>query len=463
MSIPLDFEVEDQFFACAPATKRTKVIGLDDLLADYYTQQNKVLDSACVSSHVSKVDHSEDEDDRNQVGNEVKFIELANECEKQMSQIIAEQNIPLWGQKIFGQQKSPPLFNHSELKDCKLLEPLSQCTLGANFVYSDKGSGWAYLEELLVNGWLSQLSFQAGFVEAAVASWTFYKAMYSSVEDLQLAACDFWCRILSSKTESGQPSVVLEWAPGYHELKEALVAFGYLSNSSVNGTLHSSSSYREASSEGPPLNIQSWIKILSTCFQFRNFQTFFSASEAEEFLLVVIRLFLERQLQGLLHCLTGCMQSIMSSFTVEEWDVCCENVAQAIADSVPRDLNCLRIIECISGSSTHHRRLMSRTAIHMLGIIFAIKVTDVKGILKSLVSIQVKDKECKFLLLYICLVLFHSWLLTTDDSVEKRAVVLFTWNKFLRDCSCNISSTDWRPYASKVRSKASYLLQTFIL
>ncbi|XP_020579893.1 uncharacterized protein LOC110024332, partial [Phalaenopsis equestris] len=222
-----------------------KVIGLDDLLTDFYTKQSQIDGNACKKSKASERCSSDDEDDPNERGNETKFSEIANECEKQMNQITAEKEIPLWGQEIFGQQKSLPLLSFIELENCKLFQPFRKNELDSDLLLdSEQGAGEKFLEGFLINGWLTQLSFISGYVEASVASWTFYQALYSSNEKLQLSACEFWCSILLSKTEASEPSVVLEWIPRYHELKKALEVYGYLSDASENVALNSISSSR---------------------------------------------------------------------------------------------------------------------------------------------------------------------------------------------------------------------------
>ncbi|KAI0513396.1 hypothetical protein KFK09_009416 [Dendrobium nobile] len=462
MSDPLDFEAEDLLLNFPPApTKRKKVTDLDDLLGDYYSKQREIDSIAHKKSKSSKRYSSDDEDDKNEKGNETKLSEIADECEKQINQIFAENEIALWGLKIFGQQKSLPSFGFIELENCKLLQPFRENQLDSDLLSdSGQGAGETFLEGLLMNGWLSQLALISGFVEASIASWTFYQVLYSSNVELQLSACDFWCNILS-KNEAVQPSIVLEWIPSYRELKDALDVYGYLSDTSQNAALNSISSSQVPGSEGPPVNISSWIKLLSACFQIRKFHSIFSVSEAEEVLIVIIRLFLSRQLQGISFILTDCMQSILSFFTEDEWAVSCEKVAHDIAYSVPKDLNSLRIVECISGTSNRSKHFRGRMAIYMLGILFEKEVFDGMGILKSLGSVKLKDKDTDFFTLYIYLVLSENWILS-DDLGDERSDILSMWTKFLRNCSGNISSTDWRLYASKVRSKASYLLQSTI-
>lgn len=440
-------------------TLRKNVIELDDLLTDYYTQQSEIDSNTCKKSKASKNYSSDEEDGKNEKGNETKMTEMANECENQVNRITSEHEIPMWGLEIFGQQKSFPLVGIMQLQNCKLFQRSRENELDFDEL-SKQGNSETILIELLVNGWLSHVVFISGSVEAAVASWAFYQAMYCSNEELELSACDFWCRMLLSKNESGGPSLVLEWVPGYHEVKDVLEFYGYLLDKCQIGGPSSSSCSREPVSEGPPINMRSWIKILSACFQIRQFQPLFSASQAQELLVIIICLFLERRLQGLSFILSECLLSILSFFTEEEWDVCCENAAHSVAYSVPMDLNSLRVVECIFGTNSRSKHLRSRMAVHILGRIFNKNVSDEKGILKSLVSVKVKDKDTDFLTIYIYMILSEAWLLSYDSSGEERFAVLNMWVKFLKICSYDISNTDWRPYASKVRSKASYLLQS---
>lgn len=64
-------------------------------------------------------------------------------------------------------------------------------------------------------------------------------------------------------------------------------------------------------------------------------------------------------------------------------------------------------------------------------------------------SVNVKDKDCDFFKLYIYLVLAENFL-SFHHLGEEKSVAIDTWCKFLRNCSSQITSTDWRSYASKV-------------
>lgn len=71
--------------------------------------------------------------------------------------------------------------------------------------------------------------------------------------------------------------------------------------------------------------------------------------------------------------------------------------------------------------------------------------------LRMLISINVKDNSCDLFKVYIYLVLTENWLLY-NPMIEDKSVIFEMWGVFLRSCSCQISSTDLRPHASKVCS-----------
>lgn len=63
----------------------------------------------------------------------------------------------------------------------------------------------------------------------------------------------------------------------------------------------------------------------------------FSTLEAEDFLGVIISLFLDRQLLGLSMILHACMYSVISFFKDEEWHDSCERVAKSLCCRFPSD------------------------------------------------------------------------------------------------------------------------------
>lgn len=99
-----------------------------------------------------------------------------------------------------------------------------------------------------------------------------------------------------------------------------------------------------------------------------------------------------------------------------------------------------------------------RLLIRFLLSFFENKITNEEEILNLLITVNVKDKTCDLFRMYIYLALTENWLLSCPK-LEEKPVMTEMWSVYLRNCSCLISSTDLRLYASKVRNKASYLLQ----
>ncbi|KAM5584267.1 hypothetical protein ABKV19_003901 [Rosa sericea] len=445
----LDFE-SDEPVLNPPPKKRKKVIGLDDLLTDFYKEEGKLVEKAARKAKAkARRNNDSDEEDEHR---EASLCQLVDTCENQIIEIGGKEDSFLWGICVFGDQRTPPPLAFPELKSCTVLQSFMNNKLNSEFeICTDNGD--TLLEGLLVNGWLSKVVLARGHVEKSVAMWTFNLMAYSSNEELRTSACDFWCAILSSKNEVGLQHVKIDWFPSYSELKLALENYGFLFNSSNMEYVHSSSGH-----QGPAQNIRAWIKYATASCQVRSKTAIYLTSEAEELMEVIIYLFLDRQLQGLFVLLHECMQSAISYFTDNEWESSCEKIAKSLARRIPKDVNCLRIVECISGANSRSKLFRSVVAYQILHSCFDYKAQDEVEILNLLISINVKDKNCDFFKVYVYLVLTENWLLSNQLSEDKQ-VLNEMWLLYLRNCSCLIASTDLRSFASKVRNKAAYLLQ----
>nr|BAF00857.1 hypothetical protein [Arabidopsis thaliana] len=220
---PLDFENEDPLVN--PPTiieKRKKVIGLDDLLSDFYKEKSKVIDKVNKKRKVSKVYHSDD-DEQGQVD---KLSQCVVECQNQMNEIADEEENQEWGLSMFGDQKTPIPSLLVDLDSCCLLKEFmnNQLNLVVGLTVDE---GTTFIEGLLVNGWLTRLIMTCGRVEKFICKWTLNILLYSSKEDLRSSACDFWCSILLSQNKVNGASVEIYWLPNYQELKEALESYGF--------------------------------------------------------------------------------------------------------------------------------------------------------------------------------------------------------------------------------------------
>ncbi|KAF7153836.1 hypothetical protein RHSIM_Rhsim01G0211100 [Rhododendron simsii] len=448
---PLDFESEDRLLKSPALTKRRKkVIGLDDLVNDYL-KENKRQEMKSKQAKAQKNYFSDEEDDIR----EAKLSECVEKCQQEAQTFLCLHYLFLGLLIVFGNQKNLPQLAFHELGGCGLLQSFMHNELNS-LVELDINKGEAFLESLLVNGWLLKLLDACGHVEKSIATWTYNLMLYSVQEVLSASACDFWITILSPKTKVIWISKLLKFMGLRSNLDVALsVCFVLLPFTDTNQSARNS---LDSDCGGPPQNIRAWIMYVAACFQVRYVQAEPYTKCSEELVVMLIYLFLDRQLLGLSVILHECMLSAISFFTDNEWSTSSEEVAKSIACRVPKDMNCLRTVESISGVDARSKHLRRAVAFRILVACLDIKATDAEEILRFLNSINVKDKSCDLFKIYIYLVLTENWLLY-NPTLEDMPVIHKLWGVYLRHCSCQITSTDMRTYASKVRSKASYLLQ----
>ncbi|KMT02356.1 hypothetical protein BVRB_9g205800 isoform B [Beta vulgaris subsp. vulgaris] len=455
----LDFELDDP--PLVATKKRKKVIGLDDLFNDHKKEQLKKKKEKSRGVKGPKVVDSDD-DDVNETAN--KLSEVLDDFKKTICEVdghdgglndVGQEDVTWsWGLQVFGTQRTPLPLVVPQLEECLLLQNSLSDELKVLLDHSSQ-MGETFLEGLLLNGWLSKLIMICGYLEQPIAKWTLNLLFYSSEELLMASACDFWCAILCNKT--GAPAVKVEWLPSFLDLNRALESYGFQLHLSTINLTPVESTPDSSDRRGPPTNIRAWIKFAEACCQVRSYMIL-STQEVEEFIGILICLFLERQLLGLSGALHNCLRSAINFFEEKEWNRSCEEVVKSIADRIPVDLSCLRAVECISGADTRSKQLRSAVAYRFLTICYAeLQLTSGKDVLKFLVSINMKDKTCNLFKIYLCLVLAENWLLFGS---ETKTFVNELWSSFIRKCSIQISNTDFRPCAQEIRNRASYLLQS---
>lgn len=74
-----------------------------------------------------------------------------------------------------------------------------------------------------------------------------------------------------------------------------------------------------------------FFSLLVLYFHCRDKQSIFSTSEAEELVEVIVCLFLDHQLHGLVLLLYECLQSLISYFTDKEWKTSCNEIGKSLA------------------------------------------------------------------------------------------------------------------------------------
>ncbi|XP_051134496.1 uncharacterized protein LOC127253772 isoform X2 [Andrographis paniculata] len=446
----LDFEFEDPIPVAPPITKRKKkVIDLDDLLEAHKKEQKKINEKISKQRKIRKVYDMEDEADD---AAEARLSECVDKCQKEINQINGDEELRLWGIRVFGENENLPQQDYPELKTSHLLQSLTNQKI-SSLVELNIEEGETFLDGLLVDGWLLHLVYTSGCVEKIIATWTFNLMLYSPKVLLMEAACEFWCAILSRTNKDDLSSIRIEWLPRYSDLKTALLSYGYLLDSPAKV-----STDIDMIQSGPPQNIRSWMKCAASCCQIRNHTRLFSVREAEELLAVFISFVLDRQLLGLSIVMHEAMLSVIRFFRDEEWLDSCKKVSKSLAYRLPCDINCLRVVESITGTEGRCKQLRSALAFQFLLTCLNKKVCDPEEILQMLISINVKDKTCDLFKIYIYLNLVENWL-SFDETLKDKSVLHELWGVCLRNFSCGVTITDLRPYASNVRSKASYLLQ----
>ncbi|KAG9151245.1 hypothetical protein Leryth_002790 [Lithospermum erythrorhizon] len=445
-----DFDFEDSIQLSPPKKKKKKLIGLDDLLDDFYKEQHIKLAEKKSKRAKVKID-KEDENDHDD--REAELSKFVGHCEDKMTEIGGDDEMPLWGIQVFGKQKTFPEVVTPDIKSTYFWKSITSLELNSMVgLQSVEDKGEKFLEGLLVDGWLLKLVVACKKVEKPIAMWTFDLMIYSTSAVFSAAAYDFWKDVLSLKNER----IEISWLPGYFEVKNALDNYGFLFGSPSISRCNKETLFADPKVEGPQ-NITALIKFLAVCFHSRK-HLLFSTSEVEDIVVVIICLFLDRQLLGLSEKLNQCLASIVSYFQDDEWRSSSDTIAKSIACRLPKDINCLRTVESISGVDGRLKQLRSAVAFEFLVLCFDSQSPVAEEILRLVMSINVRDKTCDLLNLYIYIGLAENWLLCNPATRDK-PVIREMWNVCLKNCSCHISNTDLRSYASKLRSKASYLLQ----
>ena len=178
------------------------------------------------------------------------------------------------------------------------------------------------------------------------------------------------------------------------------------------------------------------------------------------------------------HSKLSCFQVRTSFFTCSRYPCAVCLIWFWFICRVPQDMNCLRIVESVAGVDARSKHLRSTIANQMLVVLLKHKVNYLptqsklrlwvnafihitlvfesqesdENLMSSLMSINLKEKSCNLFRTYMMLVLAENWLLSSK-LVEEKPVLREMWAVFLRNCFCQINSTDLRPFASKVSRK----------
>ncbi|KAJ0577163.1 hypothetical protein HanIR_Chr05g0232891 [Helianthus annuus] len=288
-------------------------------------------------------------------------------------------------------KKTPQSFAFSELSSCSLFRLCVDHEVNSLVKLSTE-SGETFFEGLLTNGWQLKLVSKCGEVEKSIAKWTFHLMLYSSKEVLRNAAVDFWCAILSLKNEDESPSIKIDWLPSYSELNGALETFGFVFHSPTKD-----------SSDTEMLSGGIFIVLLPH-------------QKQKSWWLLSVEL-------------NECMLALVNFFTDDEWRSSYVQVTKSVASRVPKDMNSLRVVECISVVHGPTKLLRSEVTFRILLGCFD-KVEDEEEVVMQLTLINLKDKSCDLFKVYIYLVFTENWFLY-KPLFEDNQLLNEMWGLFL--------------------------------
>ncbi|MCO5592930.1 hypothetical protein L7F22_046934 [Adiantum nelumboides] len=437
-----------------PRNKRSKACNIDDLLKDHYTDKNRKLDKEAkrLKTFVSDSEDSEDEELQQKTHKEVQFEKLVETCEKQVHADGATLEVRRWGERLFsGQQCKQPAM-HLKLDNPMvqaLLKSRRQCSNGSTESEKEEQSAESLVEELLATGWF--LSFKVK-LDNEMLSWIFHRMVFTNDHALEKAACDFLCHTVEVDSTS------CSWMPNCKTITEIFQAHGYarpqvLENYTSEGS--------HDSQEHPPHNLGSILRFLTTTMKIRHLHTFYAREEVEDLAVLIASLWLDRSLLCFGVLIKECLESLLNALTQDEWDISCERIATCMAKVDRHVVNCLKLTRALRSREDRMKRLQS-----MLGLLFFAKIANEKAVsgvwemLSVFRKIDVKRTVVDFGSLYYQMCMADIWL-WSNAVLDSDKGTLGAWLHFLKSCSFQISSTDWRPYATKVRNQASYLLQVY--
>ncbi|MCO5574663.1 hypothetical protein L7F22_028453 [Adiantum nelumboides] len=484
-----------------PRNKRSKACNIDDLLKDHYTDKNRKLDKEAkrLKTFVSDSEDSEDEELQQKTHKEVQFEKLVETCEKQVHADGATLEVRRWGERLFSGQRCKEPAMHLKLDNPvvqALLNSRRQCNNGStesekegelppkrgddhridlisgnsppnkplyrvsqaqqedilsqvNELVQKEQSAESLVEELLATGWF--LSFKVK-LDNEMLSWIFHRMVFTNDHALEKAACDFLCHMVEVDSTS------CSWMPNCKTVTEIFQAHGY-ARSQVLENYTSEGSHD--SQEHPPHNLGSILRFLTTSMKNRHLHTFYAREEVEDIAVLIASLWLDRSLLCFGVLIKECLESLLNALTQDEWDISCERIATCMAKGDRHVVNCLKLTRALHSREDRMKRLQS-----MLGLLFFAKIAKeeaVSGVWEMLSvfrKIDVKRTVVDFGSLYYQMCMADIWL-WSNAILDSDKGALGAWLHFLKSCSFQISSTDWRPYATKVRNQASYLLQVY--
>eukprot|EP00249_Psilotum_nudum_P017314 c26256_g1_i2 orf=299-1762(+) len=444
--------------------KRARAISIDEFLKNSYQERQSHLAKKLKSAKLVESDSSDDEDIcPANTEKELQFETLVKTCENQVHAEGATVAVPRWGLKMFGLQSqhrglATPKLGNIALRAFSAARALTPRLLIDAGPEDDEAKEVLVLE-LLTGQWLFPLAVSLNLCDEGTLRWLFHHMVYSINMDVELSACDFLCKFLLSRSESSQVS----WVPPFGCIMVVLQDYGYLEISTEAESSSDRGSDKETLQvEGPPHNLGSLLRFLSVCCKTRYLHEVFSAQEAAALLVIISTLLLDRELLSFAILIYECLETMVDYFREDEWASACKQIAMTVSSSNMQMCNHLRLTRSLHGVMGRMKQLQKTVALHLLAKSTGCLVVPdgIPEVISMFGRIDLRNKAIDFVNLYYQLVLADIWL-WSNPLLKSEQTALESWLLFLKACSFQISSTDWRPYASKVRNWASLLLQNY--
>lgn len=432
-------------------TRQKREIGIDEILKDRLRKKKRGEGKKGPKGKGKKERAAElcrSSDDSDAEDDKYSAVEkVVEECQNQVlndTGALAAADMSRWGRQLFVGRKegpSPPIV------------------LVGNGVL---GGLWKILPvadpvELLIGNHLLTAATLWGNLDEQTARWVFHHLCFSTNQAVEESACDMLCTFagfLSSSSGLSQPSSfsVSAWRPGGELFLSAFRNLGYVE---YNGDV--STPVAGSSGDASPRNMRSMLKFLAACSKAPEFASF-CVTEVEQLVVLLAEFIADRQLQGLLHLVFCCLESLVDYVKEEDWGSASDNIISELAGRCPTNQ-----VFVTAYLTSHYRicQMQNRMMLLLLSTYANRCVSSADDVASIFKHVNLK-KATSLVDLYHQLVLADMWFWRVSFVGAANKSARRAWVAFLRLCSSQIQCSDVRMYATKVRNRASFLCQKYL-
>lgn len=250
----------------------------------------------------------------------------------------------------------------------------------------------------------------------------------------------------------------MAWLPTLVDFKQTLVVYGYKEGSKDGENMDCSN---ESIEKGPPKNLRSVLEFIATSFVTPNVQPYYSVVDIGSLLVIMVHLTLERGLLEIMDKVQDCILALIRYLIPEEWEEVCPCVAEGISNLTQRPHNGVFLLGVLSGLGHRSVDLQHRLALHELTKLAGRKklLATPREVAALFENVNLKAKAVDFEKFYYQVVIADTFLWCNEGLSDE--IVRLTWLDFLGLCSRQIFIGHERPFATKLRNTASFLVQKY--